>query len=159
MSHHGNDPEKIANLVKINTYHVSLFAKFLDKLATTPDGDGSLLDHSMILYGSGMSESNNHSRLDIPTLLVGGTGKGHIKAPKQTPFANLLLDIGEQVRRSDTRPSASAPDASKYELLIMPAAPRLLRAATARQRWLESTCASQDLPRLLPSRDCEGAVT
>lgn len=56
-SHHGNDPEKIANLVKLNTYHVSLFGKFLKKLSDTPDGDGSLLDHSFILYGSGMSES------------------------------------------------------------------------------------------------------
>ena len=96
MSHHGNDPVKIANLVKLNTWHVSLFAKFLNKLATTPDGDGSLLDHSTILFGSGMSESNNHSRLDIPTLLVGGAGKGHIKAPKQTPFANFLLDIANK---------------------------------------------------------------
>ena len=60
MSHHGNNPEKLANLVKLNTYHVSLFAKFLEKLATTPDGDGSLLDHSLILYGSGMSESDTH---------------------------------------------------------------------------------------------------
>ena len=67
MSHHGNNPEKIANLVKLNTYHMSLFAKFLEKLPSTPDGDGSLLDHSLILYGSGMSESDKHSRLNIPT--------------------------------------------------------------------------------------------
>ena len=72
MSHHGNNPEKIAGLVKLNTYHVSLFAKFLQKLRSTPDGDGSLLDHSLILYGSGMSESDQHSRIDVPTLLVGG---------------------------------------------------------------------------------------
>src|SRR4030095_1138455 len=72
MSHHGNNPEKIAGLVKLNTYHVSLFAKFLEKMRSTPDGDGSLLDHSLILYGSGMSESDQHSRLDVPTLLVGG---------------------------------------------------------------------------------------
>src|SRR5262245_44194780 len=63
MSHHGNNPEKLANLVKLNTYHTSLFARFVERLKTTPDGDGSLLDHSMILYGSGMSESDNHSRL------------------------------------------------------------------------------------------------
>ena len=67
MSHHGNNPEKIANLVKLNTYHMALFAKFLEKLKSTPDGDGSLLDHSLILYGSGMSESDTHSRLNIPT--------------------------------------------------------------------------------------------
>ena len=58
MSHHGNNPEKIADLVKLNTYHMALFAKFLEKLKDTPDGDGSLLDHSLILYGSGMSESD-----------------------------------------------------------------------------------------------------
>jgi hypothetical protein len=101
MSHHGNDPEKIANLVKLNTYHVSLFGKFLEKLRATPDGDGSLLDHSLILFGSGMSESNVHSRLDIPTLLCGGAagkikGNRHIQAAPETPFANLLLDIAQK---------------------------------------------------------------
>jgi hypothetical protein len=97
MSHHGNDPEKIANLVKLNTYHVSLFAKFVNKLRSTPDGDGNLLDHSMILFGSGMSESNTHSRLDIPTVLVGGgKGRGHIQAKKETPFANLLLTVAHK---------------------------------------------------------------
>ncbi len=100
MSHHGNDPEKIANLVKLNTYHVTLFGKFLKKLSDTPDGDGSLLDHSLILYGSGMSESNTHSRLDVPTLLCGGTaalkGNRHIKMPKETPLANLMLSLGQQ---------------------------------------------------------------
>jgi hypothetical protein len=101
MSHHGNDPEKIANLVKLNTYHVSLFGKFLAKLRSTPDGDGSLLDHSMILFGSGMSESNTHSRLDIPTLLAGGglsgmRGNRHLQVKKETPFANLLLTIAHK---------------------------------------------------------------
>ncbi|HEY7338806.1 MAG TPA: DUF1552 domain-containing protein [Bryobacteraceae bacterium] len=94
MSHHGNDPEKIANLVKLNNYHVGLFSKFVKKLSETRDGDGSLLDHSVLLYGSGMSESNVHSRLDIPTILVGGgKGNNHIKAPKETPFANFLLGL------------------------------------------------------------------
>jgi hypothetical protein len=101
MSHHGGDKEKVANLVKLNTYHISLFGKFLEKLRSTPDGDGSLLDHSVILWGSGMSESNNHSRLDIPTLLVGGgagllKGNRHIKAPKETPLANFMLDIANK---------------------------------------------------------------
>jgi hypothetical protein len=99
MSHHGNDPEKLANLVKLNTYHISLFGKFLERLRNTPDGDGSVLDHSTILFGSGMSESNTHSRLDIPTLLVGGgVGRGnrHIAAAKETPFANLLLTLGNR---------------------------------------------------------------
>jgi hypothetical protein len=101
MSHHGNDPEKIANLVKLNTYHVSLYAKFLERLRSTPDGDGSLLDHSLILFGSGMSESNTHSRLDIPTLLAGGAagkirGNRHVKAAPETPLANLMLDIAQK---------------------------------------------------------------
>ena len=101
MSHHGGNEEKIANLVKLNTYHISLFAKFLDKLRSTPDGDGSLLDHSLILWGSGMSESNTHSRLDIPTLLVGGgaglmKGNRHIQAAPQTPFSNMLLDLSQK---------------------------------------------------------------
>jgi hypothetical protein len=96
MSHHGNDPQKIANLVKLNTYHVELFGKFLAKLRATPDGDGTLLDHSTILFGSGMSESNTHSRLDIPTLIVGGKGNRHIQVTKETPFANLLLGIGNK---------------------------------------------------------------
>jgi hypothetical protein len=101
MSHHGNNPDKIAGLVKLNTYHVSLFAKFLQKMQSTPDGDGSLLDHSLILYGSGMSESDQHSRLDVPTLLVGGAGgdlKGnrHIKADKETPLANLMVSLANK---------------------------------------------------------------
>jgi hypothetical protein len=96
MSHHGNDAAKIANLVKLNTWHVSLFAKFVKKLSDTPDGDGSLLDHSTILFGSGMSESNTHSRLDVPTLLAGGKGSGHIKTPKETPLANLMVSIANK---------------------------------------------------------------
>jgi hypothetical protein len=101
MSHHGGNAEKIANLVKLNAYHVSLFGKFLDKLRSTPDGDGSLLDHSLILWGSGMSESNNHSRLDLPTLLVGhGAGliKGnrHIRAGRETPMANFMLGLTDK---------------------------------------------------------------
>src|ERR1051325_9578147 len=101
MSHHGNNPDKIAGLVKLNTYYVSLFAKFLDKLKRTPDGDGSLLDHSMILYGSGMSESDQHSRLNIPTLLAGNLcgaleGNRHIQEKKETPFSNLLLSIANK---------------------------------------------------------------
>jgi hypothetical protein len=101
ISHHGNDPQKIATLVKLNTYHVGLFGKFLDKLRSTPDGDGSLLDHSLILYGSGMSESNNHSRLDLPTLIVGGNagqikGNRHLRAPSETPLANLMLDVANK---------------------------------------------------------------
>ena len=98
MSHHGNNPDKIAGLVKLNTYYMSLFAKFLAKLKATPDGDGTLLDHSLVLYGSGMSESDQHSRINIPTLLAGGLcgtveGNRHIQEKKETPFSNLLLAL------------------------------------------------------------------
>jgi hypothetical protein len=101
MSHHGNNPEKLAGLVKVNTYHVTLFSKFIERLQSTPDGDGSLLDHSLILYGSGMSESDTHSRLNIPTLLVGGgagqmRGNRHIQAAKETPFANFLVSLANK---------------------------------------------------------------
>ncbi len=101
MSHHGNNPEKLSNLVTLNTYHVSLFAKFLEKLKSTPDGDGSLLDHSLILYGSGMSESDTHSRLNVPAAILGGgaglmKGNRHIQAPKETPLANLMLDFANK---------------------------------------------------------------
>jgi hypothetical protein len=101
MSHHGNNPEKLAGLVKLNTYHVSLFAKFVERLQSITDGDGSLLDHSLILYGSGMSESDTHSRLNVPTLLVGGAagqirGNRHIQAAKETPLANLMLSLANK---------------------------------------------------------------
>jgi hypothetical protein len=101
MSHHGNNPEKLAGLIKVNTYHAGLFARFLERMKNTPDGDGSLLDHSLILYGSGMSESDTHSRLNLPTLLVGGAGglmKGnrHIQAQKETPIANLMISLANK---------------------------------------------------------------
>jgi uncharacterized protein DUF1552 len=97
-THHLELPESVPNLVKINTYHMSLFAEFIERLSTTPDGDGSVLDHSLILFGSGMSEANIHSRLNIPTLLVGGSSAGfkgnrHIQTKTETPFANCLLSL------------------------------------------------------------------
>ena len=87
--------------MKLNTHHVDLFRGFIEKLAKTPDGDGMLLDHTLILYGSGMSESDTHSRLNIPTLLVGKgagmvQGNQHIVAPKETPMANFLLDLANK---------------------------------------------------------------
>ena len=103
MSHHGNNSEKLANLVKLNTYHVDLFRSFVEKLAKTPDGDGSLLDHTLILYGSGMSESDTHSRSNIPTLLV-GKGAGLVQGQSAHRGAEGNADgefparPGEQVR-------------------------------------------------------------
>jgi hypothetical protein len=101
MTHNLQVPGNDANLVKINTFHVSLFAEFLERMKKTPDGDGSLLDHTMLLYGSGMSHAPVHSRLNLPTVLVGGSmyglkGNRHVAAPKDTPFANMLLTIANK---------------------------------------------------------------
>jgi hypothetical protein len=101
-SHHQNDRTKLEHLTKINTYHASIFAEFLDKLAATPDGDGSLLDHSMILYGAGMSDGNAHSNRNLPVLLAGGgagqlKGGRHLKVATDTPMANLHMSLLEKL--------------------------------------------------------------
>jgi len=98
ISHHNNKPEVIAAHAKVNTYHVELFVKFLERLRSTPDGDGSLLDHSIILYGSGMGNGNTHSADLLPLMLVGNgagqiKGDRHIVARERTPNANLLLSV------------------------------------------------------------------
>jgi hypothetical protein len=96
ISHHGNKPDKIADHAKVNTYHVLQLARFVEKLRTTPDGDGSLLDHSAILYGSGMSNGNQHSGEPLPLLVIGGAaGKGnrHLELPPRTSMANFLLGL------------------------------------------------------------------
>lgn len=102
VSHHQNDPAKLEKLAKINTYHMNQFAYFLDKLRNTPDGDGSLFDHSLFVYGSGMSDSNLHFQLDLPTLMIGGaagTVKGglHKKYSNTTPLANLWVTVLNKV--------------------------------------------------------------
>jgi Protein of unknown function (DUF1552) len=101
-SHHQNKPEKIEKLVKIQRYHVGVFADFLKKLQSTPDGDGSLLDHSVILFGSNMSNSNLHNHFPLPNLLAGvacGRIKGgrHLRYPDHTPMSNLLLTMLDRV--------------------------------------------------------------
>jgi hypothetical protein len=96
-SHHQDDPVKLAKLVKIQTYHVTLFAHFLEKLRGIPDGDGNLLDHSLILYGSSMSNSNLHNHKPLPVLVAGGQGglRGgrHLRFVEDTPMANLLVSL------------------------------------------------------------------
>ena len=94
-SHHQNDPAKLEKLAKINRYHMQHFAYFLEKLRTTPDGDGSLLDHSMFVYGSGISDGNIHFHLDLPMVVVGGgagTLKGgrHVRYENDTPIATCM---------------------------------------------------------------------
>ncbi len=96
ISHHQKDPEKLVKLAKINQYHVQLFSEFLTRLRTTSDGDGTLLDHSMIVYGAGMADSNTHGSENLPILLAGrgaGTGGRHVQYPAETPLANLHLSL------------------------------------------------------------------
>ena len=99
VSHHGNDPDKIAKNVKINTYHMALFAKFIEKLHTTEDGDGTLLDHSVIFHGGGMGNPNGHLTDPLPVIgLGGGLGKGyrHIELPTRTPVGDLWLSVAHK---------------------------------------------------------------
>ena len=100
-SHHQNLPEKIEKLVKIQNYHATLFARFLGKLKATPDGDGNLLDNSIILFGSNMSNSNLHNHFPLPNLVAGGAcgklqGGRHLRYDDHTPIANLLLTMLEK---------------------------------------------------------------
>ena len=90
LSHHANDMERLRRLVKIQKYHVERFAAFIDKLAATPDGDGSLLDHSMFLYGSNMSNSDRHNNWPLPAIVVGG-GNGTLKGGQHIPGERLPL--------------------------------------------------------------------
>jgi hypothetical protein len=98
ISHHQNRPEKMEKNVRIQTYHATLFGTFLEKLRSTPDGDGTLLDNSVILYGSNMSNSNAHDHFPLPNLVVGGAagrlkGGRHLRYPDHTPMANLLVSL------------------------------------------------------------------
>jgi hypothetical protein len=102
LSHHGDTPELIERMSKINTYHAGLFAKYVDRLHKTPDGDGTLLDHTTILYGSGISNSNAHSGDNLPLLLVGGgagrlKGGQHLVYKDQPSMANLLVTLMDKL--------------------------------------------------------------
>jgi hypothetical protein len=102
LSHHQNDPAKLEKLTKLNTFHMTLFAHYLERLKATPDGDGCLLDHVMVVYGSGMSNSNLHVPHKLPLLLVGGgagqlTGGRHLRFPDETPLTNLYLTLLDKI--------------------------------------------------------------
>ncbi|MEJ7605848.1 MAG: DUF1552 domain-containing protein [Bryobacteraceae bacterium] len=101
-SHHSNSPEKLETLAKINAYHVSLFAYFLGKLKSIPDGEGSLLDHTLYLFGSGMGNPDVHDHANLPIVVAGGAagklkGGRHIAYKQSTPLANLHLTLLEKV--------------------------------------------------------------
>ena len=103
VSHHANDLERINKLVKIQTWHVQKFSEFVARMAATPDGDGTLLDHSIFMYGSNMSNSDLHNNYPEPNIIVGGgngkvkLGGQHIVLPERTPIANLHLTILQKV--------------------------------------------------------------
>jgi hypothetical protein len=102
LTHHGNDPDKIAKVAKINQFHVTLFAEFLQKLKAAPEGDGTLLDHCLYLYGSGMGNPNVHDHQNLPILVAGGAagtmqGGRHLRFNEPTPLANLHLTLLDKV--------------------------------------------------------------
>jgi hypothetical protein len=98
LSHHRGNPELIEKLVRINAFHVEQLAYFVGKLKATPDGDGTLLDHTLLVYGSGLSDGNRHDHGDLPVLLAGGgLARGHIRYPKETPMTNLHLTLLDRV--------------------------------------------------------------
>jgi len=98
ISHHGNNPEKMKNYTKLNSYHIETLGYFLKKLQETADSDGSLLDNTVVLWGSGMSDGNVHNNFNVPVVVVGGRNlqvkaNRHVKSPKGTPLANLMLGV------------------------------------------------------------------
>jgi hypothetical protein len=108
LSHHQDRPEQIAKYAKVGTYQAELLAWFLDKLQSTPEGDGTLLDHSLLLYGAGLSNPNTHAHVDLPLLVIGGRSLGidgnrHMVVRRQMPMTNLLLTLLDKAGvRADT---------------------------------------------------------
>jgi len=101
ISHHGGRPEQMVKHAKLNVFHMTLFARFIERLRSTPDGDGSLLDHSLIAYGPGMSDGNGHTGGPIPMAVLGGgagrvRGNRHIRTPQGTPMANVMLSLSQK---------------------------------------------------------------
>ena len=102
MSHHGNNPGRMKDFTKLNTYHVETLAYYLNKLESISDGDGTLLDNTVVLYGSGMSDGNTHNNYNVPVVVIGGRENGlegnrHLVYPDGTPLANLSLSLMEKL--------------------------------------------------------------
>src|SRR6266699_7159934 len=136
-THHQGDPEKIEKTVKINTFHTKMLSYYLDKLRSTPDGDGSLLDHSMILYGAALSDANLHIYTDLPILLVaGGVGgiKGGmtVKYPSRTPMSSLLLTMLDKAGV----PNVTKLGDSNGKLELVASAPRSADVTPAQRKTL-----------------------
>jgi hypothetical protein len=134
QTHHQGEQEKIAKVIQINTYHIKLLSYYLDRLRSTPDGDGSLLDHAMITYGAALSDANLHLYTDLPILVVAGGVNGikggqHIRYPNRTPLTNLfvtLLDkagvpnaerLGDSTGKLELVAAARSADASQRKTL------------------------------------------
>jgi hypothetical protein len=122
LSHHGNDPDKIARMAKINAFHVSLFAYYLGRLKATPDGAGTLLDHTMLLYGSGIGNPNIHDHTNLPVIVAGGQGFGlkgnrHLRYAEPVPLANLHLSL---LDRAGVRIDSFADSTGKITDLFRP---------------------------------------
>jgi hypothetical protein len=122
LTHNGGDPEKLAKVAKINQFHVSLFAYYLEQLAAVADGDGTLLDHSLILYGSGMGNPNIHDHVNLPIIVAGGSagrarGGRHIKYAETMPLANLHLTMLDSV---GVRLDKFADSTGKIDTLLAP---------------------------------------
>jgi hypothetical protein len=122
LTHNGGNPEMLSKCAKINAFHVSLFAYFLEKLKSIPDGDGTLLDHSVLLYGSGMCDADRHDHVNLPIIVAGGksTKRGrYIKYPQPTPLANLHLTLLDRV---GVRVDSFADSTGKVHELVEPLA-------------------------------------
>ena len=122
LTHHGGDPDKIAKVAKINQFHVSLFAEYLQKLKATPEAGGTLLDHSLILYGSGMGNPNVHDHVNLPIIVAGGAagnmrGGRHLRYSEPTPLANLHLTLLDKV---GVRLDSFADSSGKVDELFRP---------------------------------------
>jgi len=99
LSHHGGDQEKIATLARLNHYHIQQFAKFVDRMKNTPDGERSLFDNSLLVCGCGMGDSNAHATDPLPTVAVGGlAGRGnrHLVLPEKTPVGNFWVGVAHK---------------------------------------------------------------
>ena len=117
LTHNGGDPAKLAKVAKINAFHVSLFAYLLEKLKATPDGDGTLLDHSLYLYGSGMGNADVHDHVNLPVIVAGGKGGRHVRYAQPTPLANVHLTL---LDRAGVRLDSFADSQGKVRELIEP---------------------------------------
>jgi hypothetical protein len=120
LTHNGGNPEMLAKCSKINAFHVSLFAYYLEKLKATPEGDGNMLDHSTLLYGSGMCDADRHDHVNLPIIVAGGKSKAggrYVKYPEPTPLANLHLTL---LDRAGVRVDSFADSTGKVQELVEP---------------------------------------